>query len=120
MLDRILVPVSPSHDGITVTIHQIGRTDTRPDREYLRLLDLYRRFPDVLAAELPHHDPRQVARLAASLSLVCWRDLIRALVDTPPDDLDIEVTQVIDELRRRALSSDRRDSPGIFEVDASS
>jgi hypothetical protein len=75
--------------------------DAGPDREYVRLLKLYRDQPDVLAAVLPHHRPGRVTALAENLSLIRWRDLFDRLAGLLPDHLDAGIVEVVREVERR-------------------
>ena len=48
-----------------------------------------------LVSQLPHRDPRVLARMVKGIAMVEWRELMPLLPDTP------ELANVLTEIRRR-------------------
>jgi hypothetical protein len=86
-------------DGRTPMVWLFVRDDG-PQRSYGRLLRRYRAQPDALAAALPHRDAEVVRRVAGSVALLLWRDVIAPVsAELPSDGGDIAAIKA--ELVRR-------------------
>ena len=67
----------------------------RDRSRHSELIDRYRSDPAEFARELPHRDPVQLERIAASMAVIEWREMVALLPPTP------ELTDVLGALRRR-------------------
>ncbi len=71
--------------------------DRDPSRSYMQLIERYRGDPDELHRLLPHRDPVVLKRIAASLAVVVWAELLPLIPNSA------ELSDTVAELARRVL-----------------
>ena len=69
--------------------------DRLATREYMKVIDGYRKESDTLCDLLPHRDPRDIRRLVDTMAAITWAEIVDLLPDSVKD------TEVIDEIRSR-------------------